>query len=412
MTLARTVRSSVHSFVTEPGPMTDELLAMGEALPVRPEGPPGWPLADPDVVAVLTRLAQDGSWGRYHGPHTERLAALLRDAHQIEHAWLCSSGTAAVELALRGVGLQPGDEVVLAAYDFKANFTNVLMLGAVPVLVDIDEQTRQLDVRQLPDAVSEKTRAILVSHLHGGVVDLGAVRTFAAERRLAVIEDACQCPGITIGGRTSGAGGDVGVLSFGGSKLVTSGRGGAVVTARTDIYERIRRHVLRGNDAYPLSEMQAAVIVPQWLKLSERHQQRAAFVRQLLTELGPDGGLVAWQWPTDSFTPGYYKVGFEYDPAVFSGLSRAGFCHAIRGEGIAIDPGFRALHRIHGTRRFRAVGALPQADRADDRTVTLHHPVLLESQTSLQQILVAVRKIRQAAERLQAAEIRGATRPL
>jgi perosamine synthetase len=365
--------------------------------PVRPEGPPDWPPRDPEIIAVLHALAQDGGWGRYSGAHAERLLALLRETHQVEHAWLCSSGTAAVELALRGVDVRPGDEVVLAAYDFKANFTNVLTLGATPVLVDVNSATWQMDVRQLPAAVSPRTKAIVVSHLHGGMVEMPAVMAFAAERQLAVVEDACQCPGITIAGRPAGTWGDVGVLSFGGSKLVSAGRGGAVVTPRTNIYERIRRYVLRGNDAYPLSELQAAVIAPQWLKLQERHLQRAAAATELLAALESEGGLTPWQRPSPTLVPGYYKLGFEYRPEAFDGLSRNAFCRAMRAEGIALDPGFRALHRIHASRRFRTAGLLASADQADATVVTLHHPVLLESSASFLQIVAAVRKIQRSA---------------
>ena len=81
-------------------------------------------------------MVQDGSWGRYHGPHCDRLRDALAEFHDVEHVILCSSGTVAVELALRSVKVQPGDEVVLAAYDYKANFANALTLQATPVLVD------------------------------------------------------------------------------------------------------------------------------------------------------------------------------------------------------------------------------------------------------------------------------------
>jgi len=368
--------------------------------PVRAEGPPEWPPRDEEIAAVFDQLARTGDWGRYHGPHTEQLLSLLRESHRVEHAWLCSSGTAAVELALRGVGVEPGDEVVLSAYDFKANFVNVLILGATPVLVDVDPQTGQLDVQAVPAVLTPRTKAIVISHLHGGVVDAATVRELAADRNIAVIEDACQCPGITIADRPAGACGDVGVLSFGGSKLVSAGRGGAILTSRTDVFERIRRHVLRGNDAYPLSELQAALVVPQWRQLAARNTQRAGAAQQLVAELAPLGGLIPWQCPKDDFVPGYYKVGFHYRSKDFAGLSREAFCRAMRAEGVAIDPGFRALHRIHASRRFRVSASLANAERIDATVVTLHHPVLLEESNRLLQVAAAMRKIQRAAERL------------
>src|SRR5262245_53951257 len=104
--------------------------------PVFPNGPPDWPPNDPAVALAIARAVADGSWGKYQGGHCDRLVARLCEYHGCEHAVLCSSGTAAIELALRGLKVGEGDEVVLAAYDFKANFQNVLTVGAVPVLVD------------------------------------------------------------------------------------------------------------------------------------------------------------------------------------------------------------------------------------------------------------------------------------
>ena len=195
--------------------------------PVRPEGPTDWPPDDPAVAEVLKQVIQDRTWGKYHGPHCEELSGKLAEYHQSEHIVLCSSGTAAIELALRGFKIGPGDEVILAAYDFKGNFQNILTVGATPVLVDIRPENWNLDVDQLEAAIGPNTKAIIVSHLHGGIVPMAAVMEIAKQNGISVIEDACQMPGAIIEGKTAGVWGDVGVLSFGGSKLLSAGRGGA-----------------------------------------------------------------------------------------------------------------------------------------------------------------------------------------
>ncbi len=115
--------------------------------------------------------------------------------HGVPYVWLCSSGTAAVELALRGLGVGPGDEVILAAYDFKANFTDVLALGALPVLVDLRPDDWQLDVEQVESALGPRTRAVIASHLHGGSVSMHRLREILAGREIGIVEDVCQCPG-------------------------------------------------------------------------------------------------------------------------------------------------------------------------------------------------------------------------
>ena len=427
--------------------------------PARASGPPGWPLRDERVDAALRGLIESGDWGRYHGEHVPALSRQLAEYHSVEHVLLTSTGTAAVELALRGVGVGPDDEVILAGYDFKANFQNVLCLHAIPVLVDVHSQTWQLDPERLAAAVTSRTKAIVASHLHGGVVPICEVRQFAEAHKIALIEDACQNPGALIQGRRAGTWGDVGVLSFGGSKLLTAGRGGAVLTSRSDIAERIKRYTQRGNEAYPLSEMQAAVLLPQVERLDERNERRRVAVQRLCRELGdgtattsrsenallpplggegrgggpmrektlllhrppsltlpakgreqePDksgvvatilrdfAGLRPLQLPTGDLAPAYYKLGFQYRAEEFSNMPRELFVKSLRAEGIAFDVGFRGLHLIHAKRRFRAADDLIEATRADAGMLTLHHPVLLESEESIDEIAFAIRKVRDGA---------------
>jgi dTDP-4-amino-4,6-dideoxygalactose transaminase len=302
-----------------------------------------------------------------------------------------------VELGLRGVGVKAGDEVVLAAYDFKANFTNVLTLGAIPVLVDIRADDWQLDVAQVEAALSPQTRAVIASHLHGGLVDMPRLRELADRHGCAIIEDACQSPGAVVAGRPAGTWGDVGVYSFGGSKLLTAGRGGAVFTSRDDVAQRIRLYTQRGNEAYPLSEMQAAVLLPQVAQLAARNRRRSENIDILAARLKAMGGLDVVQSAVADSTPAYYKAGLHYDAAAFSALPRDRFAEAIRAEGIAVDPAFRALHLTHARGRFRAVGDLSVATDVDAKALTLHHPVLLGDDAEIDQIIAAIDKIRHQA---------------
>lgn len=367
---------------------------MSSSLP-SPLTPPAWPGDWPEIAEVFQQTLHDGSWGKYHGPHCERLEQALAEFHQVQHASLCSSGTAAVELALRGAGVTSGDEVILAAYDFKANFQNVLLLGATPVLIDVDEQSWQMNPDLLDAACSERTKAILVSHLHGAFAPLNAIIHVAAARGLMVIEDACQATGAMLDGRRAGSIGHVGVLSFGGSKLLTAGRGGAVLTNDPAIAQRIQLYQQRGNVAYPLSELQAAVLLPQLHRLEERHQRRLAGARFLLRELRQHIPELKPLLPLDDIdgtenSPAFYKLGFQLTPDA-PGLPRDAYACRMRSRGVALDPGFSALHRTHSRRRFRAPGELPHADAAHERCLVLHHPVLLEPESVLSQVAEALR---------------------
>lgn len=391
-------------------PVDDDLPALLGGRPVRPAGPPVWPLADPDVAAALRTVYESGDWSRYHGPTCHALSERIAARTGCAHVVLCSSGTFAVELALRGIPVQAGDEVVLAGYDFKGNIADVLALGALPVLVDVDPVSGTLDVRGLAAAFTPSTMAVLVSHLHGGVASLPAIVETAKARGVPVIEDACQMPGARIHGREAGTWGQVGVWSFGGSKLLGAGRGGALFTNDADVAQRIRLFTQRGNDLCPLSELQAAVLLPQCDKLDERNALRAGRAKRLCAKLADLPGLRPFGTPEHDRThpetsalvphdtlPGFYKLGFRYDAQHWAGLPRELFVRAARAEGIALDLGFRALHLTHGRRRFRAADDLKQATLLDAQVVVLHHPVLLGEESDLGQIAAALHRIRRHA---------------
>ena len=391
--------------------MTADRPAILGGTPVRPSGPPGWP-PRADAADALRALAATGDWGRYHGPNVPALTDALSAMHGGAFVHPCSSGTAAVELALRAAGVTPGDEVILAAYDFKSNPSNVLALGAVPVPVDVRADDFQLDADHLAEAATDRTRAILVSHLHGGVVDTPAVRAFADAQGFAVVEDACQCPGAWLHGRTAGLWGDAAAVSFGGGKPLSAGRGGAVLTRDARLAQRVRLHTERGNDLSPLSEMQAAVLLPQIARLAERNRVRGANADRLRGRLASVAGLEPLAPASTAQTqPGFYKYGLRYDPAAFGGLGRDRFAEAVRAEGVALSPGWRSLPRQFSSRRYRAAGPLPHADAADRSILVLHHPVLLGGDAALDEVLAAVAKVRAWAGEISSLAATGGSAP-
>lgn len=338
--------------------MTDktELPAILGGESIRPEGPPLWPPASKEVSLAIERAIIDGTWGLYHGPNSRLLADILASYHEIEFVELCCSGTFAIELALRSLQIGPGDEVILAGYDFIGNFNDIVAVGARPVLIDLDPQNWNLNPDLLAEAISPSTRAILVSHLHGGAVSMERVTAIARAHGLSVIEDACQMPGALIEGRRAGTWGDIGVISFGGSKLLTAGRGGALLTSSPEVKQRVQVYCNRGNHAYPLSELQATVLLPQLERLDERNRERETAVTKLADRLSDVTGLRLLANRISSTSPGYYKLGFRYEPEGFRGLSRERFVQAARAEGIDFNGGFRAFHLCRSSRRFRKAG--------------------------------------------------------
>ncbi|MCH5377349.1 MAG: aminotransferase class V-fold PLP-dependent enzyme [Planctomycetes bacterium] len=367
-------------------------LALTGGPPVFPEGPPAWPPADEDILFALQSAYEDGSWGRYHGPNIDYLVDELARRHEVPHVMGVCSGTIAVELALRGVRVGAGEEVILAGYDFPGNFRAIEAVGSVPVLVDISPTTWTLDMDRLDDAYSPRVRAVIVSHLHGGLAPMREICEWAAERKIAVIEDACQAPGAEVQGKPAGAWGDVRVLSFGGSKLLTAGRGGAVLTRHPEVLQRIRIYNERGNEALPLSELQAAVLRPQLAKLDGRNRQRRSVAARLLERLRDTEGLTPVSIDRSRGEPALYKLAWLYDAAVCGGHSRAEFIAAIRAEGVALDEGFRGFSR-RSSRRCRQAGPQNASRAAADETVLLHHPILLQGLDAADRVARAFQKV-------------------
>jgi dTDP-4-amino-4,6-dideoxygalactose transaminase len=267
-------------------------------------------------------------------------------------------------------------------------------------LVDVDADNWNLAPEQIASAFGPVTRALLVSHLHGGLVPMREVMELAGRHGVPVIEDAAQAPGARVQGRRAGAWGEVGVLSFGGSKLLTAGRGGAILTPRVDVAQRARVWLQRGNHVCPLSVLQAAVLLPQLDQLAERNAHRFRQVQRLSAGLSPIPGLRPFcNHALEDSEPAYYKLGFQFDSVGF-GMNRERFLAAMRAEGIALDEGFRALHVGRSLNRCRTVSPLPQAELAHRGTVVLHHPILLGTDADIEQVAAAVTKIHSHAVRL------------
>jgi dTDP-4-amino-4,6-dideoxygalactose transaminase len=372
-------------------PSDQQRLAIDGGTPAFAGEQPRWPPQDVEIREALEQAWADGSWGRYHAEPTERLTAELARRHQAEFVTLCASGTFAVELALRSLSIGPGDEVILAGYDFPGNFRAIEAIGARPVLVDIAQNGWLMDIEQMAAAVSDQTRAVVVSHLHGGLVDLPRVLEMAARYKLLVVEDACQVPGAILAGRSAGGWGHVGVLSFGGSKLLTAGRGGAVLTNNLEAHQRSKIFCQRGNDAFPLSQLQAAVLVPQLERLDERNIFRVRAARRLITATCGLPGLRPIELSSTVETA-LYKVPWRYVAEELGNLPIEQFLAALVAEGVPMDTGFRGFAG-RGERRCRKVGDLPYSRRASETTLLLHHPVLLESDDRIDALAQAITKV-------------------
>jgi len=203
---------------------------------------------------------------------------------QTEHCQLVSSGTAALTVALTAAGVGAGDEVIMPTFTFVASFESIMMLGAVPVLVDIDD-TLTLNPKAVEKAITSKTKCVMPVHMCGSMADLGALKAICAKHNLLLLEDACQALGGSYAGKPLGAYGDLGCFSFDFVKTITCGEGGAVITNNKEYYINADQYQDHGHDHigndrgaethphlgynFRISELNAAVGIAQLRKLDD-----------------------------------------------------------------------------------------------------------------------------------------------
>lgn len=338
---------------------------------------PPWPPEWPEIDAALQRVVRSGDWGKYHSDSCRNLQTRLVETYSVLQARLCCSGTAALEIALRGAQIGMGDEVVLAAYDFPGNFRTLELLDARPVLLDVDPNSFSIDPQRLEvlaaSSDSGAIRAVIASHLYGQAANMDRLRQTCQDRDWVLIEDACQAAGMTIQGRAAGSFGELATISFGGSKPVSAGAGGAVLAQSNRLAARLGGLLDRPGEVFPLSPLQAAVIGPQLDRLGELNLIRKETVNFLQREVNPQ--LHGWQWqslPQPGVEPAYYKVAW----LASSAEHRARIVSAAEREQLPIGPGFRSLSRC-SERRCRKPQSTPRADLLGDRLILLDHRALI-----------------------------------
>ncbi|MBY0383511.1 MAG: DegT/DnrJ/EryC1/StrS family aminotransferase [Xanthobacteraceae bacterium] len=241
---------------------------------------------------ALTQVIARGQLLRYRGGEggfTEKFENELREKLDIKHVLAVNSGTSALISALVGAGIGPGDEVLVPAYSWIATATAPLAVGAVPILVDIDESLT-IDPEDIKRKITPYTKAIIPVHMLNLVANMDAIMAIAKQHRLIVIEDACQAVGVTYKGRRVGTIGDAGAFSFNQFKNLNAGEGGAILTNDDRIFTRARmyhdvgsftrEHEFEGNEPvfagvnFRVSELTGAVLHAQLSRLDP-------FVRRL-----------------------------------------------------------------------------------------------------------------------------------
>ena len=342
----------------------------------------GWPdLGEPELAEVAEVLA---SGMLTMGPKAAEFEQEIARLCEVEHALVVSSGTAALHVAVLALGLTPGDEVLVPAYTFPATANVVALAGLVPVLVDVDPETMNIDPAQL--RVGPRTRAILAVHLFGRPARLEQLPD------LPVLEDAAGALGARRGGRACGGLGLLGCLSFHPRKILTTGEGGAVTTNEEQIAESVRRLRNHGWQSlsppdmpapglnYRLSDILCAVGLPQARRLDELLAERtriaAGYTERLrhlplLLPAADEGDVHGWQ---------AYVVQVDDRDRVLAEL---------REQGIEAQIGTYALNLLGP---YRGQGEFPAATRVFERALALPFHTRL-SDTDLDRVSETLDKV-------------------
>jgi perosamine synthetase len=326
-----------------------------------------WPDLGEEELAEVAEVLRSGQLTM--GPKVSEFEAGLAEACEVEQAVVVSSGTAALHLAVLALGIGPGDEVIVPAYTFPATASAVALAGARPVLVDVDPETMNLRPDAVAQAVTERTRAVLVVHLFGRPAPWEELEA-AVPGGVELLEDAAGALGARRAGRACGGLGRLGCLSFHPRKIVTTGEGGAVTTNDGEVADAIRRLRHHGIEPrgdfdirapglnYRLSDILCAVGITQLRRLEQLLQERERLAAAYAVRLQGRVGL-----PTadegDRHGLQAYVVRVDRRDEALS---------ALREAGIQAQIGTYALHHLGA---FRDQGPFPGADACYERALAL-----------------------------------------
>ena len=399
--------------------------------PVRRTPFPSWPVADAREEDALVRVIRSGKW--FRGENVSGFEAAYASLTGTKHCLATANGTSALITSLGALGIGPGDEVIVPPYTFVATINAVLMMRALPVFVDSDIETLQIDARKIEQAINGKTRLILPVHLGGSVADLDTIMEIGRRRGVTVVEDACQAHLAEWRGRKVGTYGRTGCFSFQASKNLNSGEGGAIITDDEALVEtcyrfhnnsRSRRNT--GDDfSYRniganlrMTEFQAALLTAQMTRLEAQARTRDANGAYLTSLLKQIPGITPARMYEGCTRNAYHLYMFRYDPSRFASLPRAAFLKALGAEGVPAlsgysplnkepfledalsAPGFQAIYSKARLDAWRAQNLCPQNDRLCTEAIWIVQTMLLGPKKDMDDIAEAIRKVQATATQL------------
>ncbi len=323
---------------------------------------PQWPVFDQEDEQLLLDVLRSGNWWRHsYGEGVElaedesdpksavaRFQRAFARAHECKYGICAANGTVTLEIGLRALGVKPGDEVIVPCYTYVATATAVLMVGAVPIFVDIEPNTYNMDPIRVAEAITPRTTAIIPVHFGGQPCNMDAINALARQHHLKVFEDAAHAHGSSYNGHKCGSLADMGSFSFQLSKNMTAGEGGLITTNDTGWAETCEMLVWAGRKkGHPwyqhfvlasnarMTEFQGALLLGQLRRLPEQNERRSANVHLLDQLLGEIEGIAPLETLPSTTAHSHHIYMFRYAPQGFAGLDKRRFVAALQAEGIS-----------------------------------------------------------------------------
>jgi dTDP-4-amino-4,6-dideoxygalactose transaminase len=400
----------------KPATQITSRLALFGGLPGVTREPPAWPFFDEADKESLLAVLESRVWGGYHDAVAE-LERRFADFHQTRYGIATANGTVSLEIALSAAGIKPGDEVIVPPITFVASATAVSRIGAVPVFVDIDPQTINLNPTEVANHINERTRAIVVVHFAGHPADLNQLTELCDQRGLLMIEDCAHAHGAEWHERRVGSFGSFGSFSFQGSKNMTAGEGGILVTNDAALAERARaisnqgrrtggawyEHVTLGTNAR-LTGFQAVLLLNQLQRLPRQVATRMERARRLREGLRTIPGLKPTPEMIDErvTSHGLHLFSMKFDEEAYSGVSRSRVIEALRAEGLPVSAGYP--QPIYRNELFKhhphVVHDCTEAEAYCRTSVWLPQNALLADEQWIDEAIAAFRKVWESADEL------------
>ena len=394
---------------------TEQLALMG-GTPALTRQPPAWPFFDESDRAALLRVLESRVWGGYHETVGE-LERRFASYHGAQHGIATANGTVSLEIALLAAGIGEGDEVIVPPITFVASATAVARVGAVPVFVDVQPDTINLDPHLVESAITERTRGVVLVHFAGCPADLDSFTRLCKEHNLVLIEDCAHAHGAEWRGQRVGSFGHFGSFSFQGSKNMTAGEGGILITNDSDLAENARsianqgrrtggawyEHVNLGTNAR-LTGFQAALLLNQLERLPQEVMTRMDRAAKLRAGLAATKVLQPMPAELDKriTAHAYHLFSMDYDARALGGLSRETFVAALEAEGLPMTTGYP--YPIYRNRLFKqgrhTVHPCPIAEAYCKFSVWLPQNCLLADDEWIAGALDAIRKVSANASQL------------